>query len=66
MSKPIMTVDPDEKYARQRHEREGDVEYTLRCWNCLKDFSVWIGFGNMNQSIFTCPNCDKKVAIEDE
>lgn len=40
------------------------VAMTLSCWNCLKDFTVYIGWGNINASLFDCPHCKETCEID--
>jgi len=66
MGKPmrLQTYNPEEARKRREHEREGDVEFILNCWSCRRDFSVWIGLGNMNCTLFKCTHCKETNEIE--
>jgi DNA-directed RNA polymerase subunit RPC12/RpoP len=60
----LETFNPKERREQRRHIEDGDSEFVLRCWSCRRDFTVWIGLENMNQSLFDCPHCNETNEIE--
>lgn len=45
-------------HAPRTYSHDADeCAFMITCWSCRRDFTVWIGYGNLNQSWFDCPHC---------